>query len=152
MLKICLCSDNHGDRNSIQKILSDNPSCDYYFHAGDSMLEESDIAPFISVDGNNDWQYDYPKERIFEIGSHRILLMHGHHYTYSDNLLADKTKENKCDVLFYGHTHIFADKTVKGIRMINPGSSYYNRDLSSPCYARVYLLEDGNIRVERIDL
>lgn len=152
MLKICLCSDNHGDYDSILKILKDNPGCDYYLHAGDSMMEPEKMSPFASVSGNNDWYYDYPQERILEIGGHRILLSHGHHYTYSLSTLADRAKEFQCDTFFYGHTHIFNDSLYNGIRLINPGSTYYNRDLSDPCYARVYILEDGRIKVERVDL
>lgn len=152
MLKICLCSDNHGDIESIQKILSDNPACDYYYHCGDALLEPHEMSPFVVVAGNNDWGFDYPKEKVFEIGGHRILLMHGHNYVYSDKLMIDKAKSVKADVVFFGHTHSFTDKVMNGIRFINPGSTYYNRDLSKPCYARVYLLDDGKIKVERIDI
>ena len=88
MLKICLCSDNHGDLSQIARILSDNPACDYYFHAGDVMAPPEAIAPFVAVEGNNDWQFEFPRERIFEIADHRILLMHGHQYTYSANLIS----------------------------------------------------------------
>ena len=68
MLKICLASDNHGDLDPIHRILNDNPACDYYFHAGDVMAPPEAIAPFVAVEGNNDWQFEFPKERIFEIG------------------------------------------------------------------------------------
>ena len=152
MLKICLASDNHGDLDPIHRILNDNPACDYYFHAGDVMAPPEAIAPFVAVEGNNDWQFEFPKERIFEIGGHRILLMHGHRYTYSANLMVDKAKENKVDIVFYGHTHVFSDKILHGIRFINPGSCWHCRDMSGACYARVYLFDDGTIKVERIDL
>lgn len=152
MLKICLCSDNHGDRKSLEKILYDNPSCDYYVHAGDSLMYPEELEPFVSVEGNNDYGYDYPKTRILEIGGHRILLIHGHGYTYSLNNFAQKAKENKCDTVFFGHTHVFTDLFHNGIRFINPGSTYYNRDGSTPCYARVFILDDNEIKVERIDL
>ena len=152
MLKICLVSDNHGNVDCIDKILNDNPACDYYFHCGDVLLAPERIEPFIAVKGNNDWQYDYPKERVLAIGGHNILMIHGHQYTYSSNLLVYKAQEEKCDVVFFGHTHSFYDDIESGVRLINPGSCYHNRDLTSPCYARVYILDDGNIRVERIDL
>ena len=152
MLKICLASDNHGDLDPIYRILSDNPACDYYFHAGDVMAPPEAIAPFVAVEGNNDWQFEFPKERIFEIGEHRILLMHGHRYTYSDNLMVDKARDNKADIVFFGHTHIFSDKILHGIRFINPGSCWHCRDMSGACYARVYLFNDGSIKVERVDL
>ncbi|MBR5341055.1 MAG: YfcE family phosphodiesterase [Erysipelotrichaceae bacterium] len=152
MLKICLCSDNHGDIDSINKILSDNPACDYYFHCGDSLMPPEEIAPFISVEGNNDWRFDYPSQRIVEVGGHRILIFHGTRYVYSMKAMIEKARLEEVDVVFFGHSHTFYDKTHSNIRFINPGSTLYNRDLSKPSYARVYFLDDGNIRVERIDL
>jgi uncharacterized protein len=152
MLKICLMSDNHGDEYSLRKVLSDNPACDYYIHCGDSLMSEDEIRPFISVKGNNDWQYDFPNERILDIGGHKILVLHGHRYTYSYDLLASKAKENGCDTIFYGHTHMFNDETYDGIRMINPGSTNYNRDFSEPCYAIVTIEDDGTINVKRVNL
>lgn len=151
-VRICLCSDNHGDIDSIEKIKNDNPACDYYFHLGDSGLNEELLHPFIAVRGNNDWNDFFPVERTFEIYNHRILLMHGSGYTYSLNVLADKAKQNKCDVILFGHTHRFLDEEYKGIRLINPGSCFYNRDMSEPCYAIVTVFEDGRINVERINL
>lgn len=152
MLKICLVSDNHGDLHSINKILNDNPACDYYFHCGDVLVAPELISPFAAVEGNNDWDYDYPKQRIIEIGKHRILIMHSHRYVYSWQLMVSKAKNEKCDVVFFGHTHSFYDDIHSGIRFINPGSCYHNRDLTAPCYARVYILDNGDIKVERVDL
>ena len=151
MLKICVASDNHGDDTSIRKILSDNPACDYYFHLGDSMRDPKEIEPFISVKGNNDWYYDYPKQRIIELEGHRILLLHGDGYTYSMNSFVFKAQSHNADIVLFGHTHVFCDELIGGIRFINPGSCWRNRDLTAPCYARLYLDKD-NVRVQRIDL
>ncbi len=152
MLKICLCSDNHGDMSSIEKILNDNPACDYYFHCGDSMVPPEEMEPFISVEGNNDWSYDYPRERIIEIGGHRIYMFHGTGFTFSKKLMLEKAREKKADIVFFGHTHSFTDIVWNNIHFINPGSTLYNRDLSDPSYARVYLLDDGSVSTERVDL
>ena len=46
----------------------------------------------------------------------------------------------------------FADDLFSNIRFINPGSTLYNRDLTAPSYARVYIDDDGKIFVERVDL
>ena len=152
MLKICLCSDNHGDMDSINKILSDNPACDYYFHCGDSLVPPEELSPFASVEGNNDWAYDYPKSRKIELNGHTIFIFHGTGYTFSRKLMIDKARSEKADVVFYGHTHSFADDIYNNIRFINPGSTLYNRDLTSPSYARVYIDDDGKIFAERVDL
>ena len=152
MLKICLCSDNHGNMESIRKILTDNPACDYYFHCGDSLVTEKEISPFASVEGNNDWDSDFPKTRKIQLMDHTIFIFHGTGYTYSQKLMLERAKEEKADVVFFGHTHMFCDTTISNVRFINPGSTLYNRDLTSPSYARVYLNDDGSIHVERIDL
>ena len=102
MLKICLCSDNHGDMDSLQQVLSENPACDYYLHCGDSQFSPDEIRPFISIRGNNDWDYDYPKQLILEIGGHRILLIHGHGYTYQMDQFARKARSEHADVVFFG--------------------------------------------------
>lgn len=151
-VKICLCSDNHGNINPIKEILNENPMCDYYFHLGDSSLNENDIKPFISVKGNNDMFYDYPEKRIVHINNHDILLMHGTGYTYSLSELSSKAKMENCDVVMFGHTHIFEDLTYEDIRLINPGSCFHNRDLSKPSYALVIIDDNGNITVERKEL
>ena len=138
--------------DSLQQVLSENPACDYYLHCGDSQFSPDEIRPFISIKGNNDWYYDYPRQLILEIGGHRILMIHGNGYTYQMDQFARKARSEHADVVFFGHTHSFMDKVFSGIHFINPGSTFYNRDLTSPCYARVYINDDGSIRVERIDL
>ncbi len=138
--------------DSIRKILSDNPACDYYIHCGDSLVPPEEMSPFASVEGNNDWDLDYPKSRKIVLNGRTIFIFHGTGYTFSDKLMIDKAKSEKADVVFYGHTHTFTDELLSNIRFINPGSTLYNRDLTAPSYARVYIDDDGKIFVERVDL
>ena len=151
-VKICVCSDNHGEIDCLDKIRQDNPDCDYYFHLGDSQLSDNLIAPFITVKGNNDWGMNFPMQIIIEINNRKILLIHGSGYTYAISGLVNKAKHENCDVIMFGHTHEFFDDEYKGIRLINPGSCWRNRDCSKPCYALVYIDDSGKIDVERIDL
>ena len=62
--------------------------------------------------------------------------------------LARYAKKVHCDIVFYGHTHIPQDITVDGIRCINPGSIWHNRDGSKPSYM-IIRLDDKNIEVEK---
>lgn len=151
-IRICVCSDNHGNIESIEKIKQDNPNCDYYFHLGDSHFNEKMLHPFISVCGNNDWESNFPRQRIIEINTHRILLIHGDGYTYAISGLANKAIHENCDVIMFGHTHEFMDEEYKNIRLINPGSCFHNRDMTTPCYAIVTIDDNDRINVERIDL
>ena len=151
MIKICLCSDNHGDYDVIQRILSANPDCDYYIHCGDSMLETDQLSPFISVQGNCDYYDEYDKRIVLEIADKRILLIHGNGYIDNQDLLDYLIEEEKIDIVFYGHTHRFSDFIYENIRYINPGSCRNNRDGTRPSYALVYI-DDDNITVKRFDL
>ena len=87
-----------------------------------------------------------------EIYDRRILLIHGDGYTYAVSGLANKAIQENCDVIMFGHTHEFFDEEYKGIRLINPGSCFHNRDLTTPCYAIVTIEDNGTINVERVNL
>ena len=134
-MKIVLCSDNHSNFSVLDKILADNTNADYYWHLGDSESESVDrLSPFVSVLGNNDY-LDLPIYRVIEACNHRFLLTHGHRFLGNDlNTLYYLAKENNCDVVLYGHTHMFSDYSYNGVRFINPGSCSHNRDGSKPTY------------------
>ncbi len=153
MIRIVLASDNHQDMDSIRKILKAEPQADYYLHCGDSCLTKDEMRPFISVRGNNDYNGDFEKLRTVKIGDHNILLIHGHHEIYYDSFetLAGIARNHDCDIVFFGHTHRYTDITYDGIRMINPGSTYYNRDLSKPCYA-VVTIDGEKITAEKKEI
>ncbi len=146
-MKIVLCSDNHSNFLVLDKILSDNPNADYYWHLGDSESESIDrLLPFVSVLGNNDY-LKLPIYRVIEVDKHRFLLTHGHRFLRNDlNTLLYLAKENNCDVVLYGHTHIFSDVSYKGVRFINPGSCSHNRDGSKPTYA-ILDIQDKDIKL-----
>jgi len=147
-MKLVVVSDNHGDKEILEKIASIECDADYYFHCGDSCLEPELIRPFVQIKGNNDY-YDVPVQRIFhDIDGHNILLIHGHRQIYFrsiDNLLY-LAEQNECDIVLFGHTHQFFDEEFEGVRFINPGSCLYNRDDNNATYA-VVMLEKGNIEV-----
>ena len=144
MAQIVLAGDNHGDISSIQYILNNHPDADYYLHTGDSCLKTKEIAPFISVKGNNDYfNDDLPSYRLLDIEGHKILLIHGEKYAYSVQSLLMKAQENKADIVFFGHTHVFFYKEFNGITLINPGSTYYNRNGEAASYALIELNESS---------
>ncbi len=147
-MKIVVCSDNHSNIDALRKIVDDNPNCDYYWHLGDSeAFDEKELYPFFSVLGNNDY-LNLPYCRIIELRKHRILLSHGHRHLRGDlHTFYYYAKENDCDVVLYGHTHMFSDYTYNDVRFINPGSCSRNRDGSDPSYIILNIDEVGNIKV-----
>lgn len=148
-MKIVLASDNHGNLNAINKILDKEPNGDYYWHLGDSCIEDINlIKPFISVRGNNDFDPSLPSQRIIELNNHRFLLIHGHrHLTWDLEFLYEYAKEMNCDVVLYGHTHIYDYRKIDDVLFINPGSCSRNRDGQDPTYA---VLELNNDKIEVI--
>lgn len=148
MVKIVACSDNHGYLEPIKDILNENPDADFYLHMGDSCVDSKLIWPFCSVMGNNDYDYNLPDDRVINVNdSNKIYMTHGHYYVFNKSSLIRDAKKNNCNIVLCGHTHCFDDTTIEGIRVINPGSCFYNRDRSQPCYALITIDDDNNIQV-----
>lgn len=149
MEEIILVSDNHGEIKPLEYLQNTYPITDYFIHCGDSEMHPYQLNGFVSVQGNNDFFDAYPYERIIEIGKHRILVVHGHRHMVfrQPQMLADYAKKNDCDLAFYGHSHIPADDTIDGVRCLNPGSIWHNRDGSKPSYM-VIQLDGDKISVE----
>lgn len=152
-MKIVLVSDNHGSLKVLKDILNIHQNADYYLHCGDSEMTASMIRPFVGVRGNNDFGLDYPDYRVIEIDGHRVLVIHGHRYVFFNSIepLIKKAQELVCDVVFFGHTHMYFDQEIDGIRFINPGSCHYNRDYSRPSYAIVDI-DQQSIKATRYEV
>ena len=150
MEKILVVSDNHGRTRQLDELKKLYNSFKYKVHLGDSELSADYLKDFITVRGNNDFGGEFEKYVIFEVEGHRILAIHGDRYVYGTHreLLVSLAKENYCDMVLFGHTHVFEYQTIAGVHLINPGSLSYNRDRSPISYAVVSI--DGNkIKVER---
>ncbi len=141
MEEIILVSDNHGQIEPLNYLKETYPITDYFIHCGDSELHPYQLDAFASVQGNNDFFQAYPNERIITIGEHNILVVHGHLHMFFGHPehLANYAKKMNCDPVFFGHSHIPQDITVNGIRCINPGSIWHNRDGSKPSYMIIHL-------------
>ena len=95
-MQIVLCSDNHGDRKSLDIILARHPGADLYLHCGDSEFSKDMLMPFASVRGNNDYDYSFPKYRVVETKHHNIFITHGNlYYSNISELTKAAKKEEK---------------------------------------------------------
>ena len=146
---IVLVSDNHGSVSPLEYVLDAHRDADYFIHCGDAELPTFMLGGFAVVQGNNDDYNQFPSHRILEAGGHRIYICHGHRDMFFGHfdMLAAKAVANHCDCVFFGHTHIPFDREIGGVRVLNPGSIWMNRDGSSPSYMIVRLAE-GVISVE----
>lgn len=154
MKKIIVMSDTHGLKNAVQYIKDTYTDADLIIHCGDICLPKDYAKDLFIVCGNCDDPSLYESVRIYETEGHRILVTHGHMFFDSIfvnyNALARFAKRNECDIVCYGHSHIYDDRTVDGIRLLNPGSMNANRDMSNPSY--IILTIDGDkVTTERKD-
>jgi uncharacterized protein len=107
---------------------------DLILHAGDInrlwVLDElRHVAPVHAVAGNNDdpeLQELLPMERYYQIGPHRIGLLHGHvlagrKSATARNVALDRMR-GVVDCVIYGHSHKPEIEHREGVLMINPGS------------------------------
>lgn len=134
-------------------VRSTNSAADYFLHCGDSEMPPQALADWAAVRGNNDYYGSYPENLTLDIAGHRFLLTHGHRdmMWHQYDQLAAKANRLGCDICCFGHTHIYMDAEVNGVRLLNPGSLRYNRDRSNPCYMRIELNGDS-VKAVRINL
>lgn len=140
-ITIVLVSDNHGLQEGLQFLRRTYLGADYFIHCGDAELPSYLMDGFLVVQGNNDGWQQFPMRKIITVGEHHIYICHGHRDMFYGRfeMLADKCRDFGCDIGFFGHSHIPFDRTVKGVRLLNPGSIWRNRDGSQASYMIVKL-------------
>lgn len=149
-MKIVVVSDTHGYNDKLWEALEREAPFDMVIHCGDietdvwELRDKVDCALHI-VAGNNDYDPDMDRVKVFDIGKHRALLTHGHRHRvyYGLESLDYLARENQADIVFYGHTHVPAVTTEGGITFVNPGSLTYPRQIGRESTYIVMTL-DGN--------
>ncbi len=81
-----------------------------------------EIAPVLAVRGNNDLDdmADLPLRRELQIGSHRILMVHGHGGASAFAVASGATAGYDC--VLFGHSHKPLIEQKGGTLLVNPGS------------------------------
>jgi hypothetical protein len=134
-------------------------------HAGDIsnprvLRELETVAPVLAVRGNRDWFLNLPMQRVIQVGSKRIGLVHGHgswgdyfrdkiHYVlygpqkFEYFMQRAISLVSEVDILVFGHNHEPMLKQVDGVLVINPGSACRQAlDLKPPSVALLHV--NGN--------
>lgn len=152
--RIVVVSDNHGEYEPILKVLKDNKDAAAFIHCGDVLLHPNLVKDFYVVKGNNDFGYDYDDYDLqLEIGRLKVDVTHGDKHPRSNRVykLYSDLKASGSDILCFGHQHIYQE-IYKGDKLIlNPGSLYFNRDLSQTSYAIIYVT-NNDIKVTRVNI
>lgn len=144
--KIGIISDTHGLlRLEVLEILK---TCDCILHAGDvtrpELLDELRcLASIYVVRGNNDgeWAAGIAKTLPFRIEGVEFFMTH--------NKKDVAWELGSTQVVIFGHTHSYFEKTIDGRLWLNPGScgrSRFGQDISMA----VMTVENGTYHVDKI--
>ncbi|MDO4765292.1 MAG: metallophosphoesterase [Eubacteriales bacterium] len=133
-MKLALISDTHGYCKGLSEQIK-KQGVDYILHMGDGVHEAYQIRretglPTFVVKGNNDFTEDEKNDLFFVLEGIPIWMTHGHRYSvrYSRDSLLETALQKNAKIVLYGHTHVFNDEEIAGIRFINPGSTTLPRD------------------------
>lgn len=129
-MKIIVVSDTHGDYFSFSKVLTMHKDADVVIHCGDSRSEIDRIKEnfpdkvYVTVKGNCDLGKAYKNQEIERFASKKFLITHGHDYKVKHTLynLVCAAREEKADIVCFGHTHNAICEYDDGLYIINPGS------------------------------
>jgi len=135
-LKIGVISDTHIANKSEHVpgiILDVFKQMDMVIHAGDMVdlrvVEElkSACPKIIAVAGNMDQdevRKRYPEKEVFEISGYKIGVMHGCGSPLNlVELLKNAFKQDKPDIIVFGHSHKPMNEFIDGVLFFNPGSA-----------------------------
>ena len=157
-MKIVFVSDTHGDEEVLKKIVDFSKGYDAIIHTGDVLPYGVEHSCFISdyistvdniyfVRGNTDY-FDGMRlmgkdvsefERVLTFGNIRIFATHG--FIKSMTAYESEARQNDCNILVYGHTHVKKLEKKENLIILNPGSPSRPRDYA-PSFA---IFEDGVI-------
>ena len=141
-------SDSHRNDELVEKIYRLESDADAFLHCGDLCSDERQFPWLEMVQGNCDYNFDLPRQRIFKYEDVGILMVHGDKIYDRNNTLSRRAIENGCQIVLHGHTHTLIDETVNGIRILNPGALSMNRD-GNPVGYIVLTIEGSEYTVTR---
>lgn len=159
-MKILVISDTHGYNKNLEEVLRLVKPIDMLIHCGDvegceNQIQEAAECPCHFVKGNNDYFSDLPREKILNIGKHKIMVTHGHLYGVSMNtsILEEEARSLGADIVMFGHTHRPYLAQRSGMTLLNPGSlSYPRQEGREPSYLMMTVEESGEIYYSHIYL
>ena len=129
MYKLVVISDIHHDLARLERLLPVINSADYLVFCGDGVNDVLRVrglitVPIVCVKGNCDFGSDITELATTKFGETRVLITHGHRFgtKQSVNLLITEAIKKQCNLVFFGHSHVYLDRVENGIHLINPGA------------------------------
>ena len=149
MHRIGIISDTHGLLRP--EVVDAMKGCEAILHGGDinsaQIVDElNGIAPTYAVRGNNDkeWAKDLPETLSLELYGIRFFMVHNKKHI--------PPKLDNIDVIIYGHSHKYEEKSADGILYINPGSCGPRRFKQLITFAVLVVEDDHSFRVEKTEI
>ncbi len=134
-MRILVISDTHGDFRSLVKAVNAQPNAEVIIHCGDGDEQVQYLKNtikdkmIVGVRGNCDFGSTLPSKEVLRICGKTIFVTHGHLYNAKLTMynLVCAAKEEKADILLFGHTHQAVTDYDDGLYIMNPGScsGYY---------------------------
>ncbi|WP_025783283.1 metallophosphoesterase [Sporosarcina sp. D27] len=138
-MKLIVMSDSHSDLKTIKAIRSRETDADAFFHCGDSELAvNADILQGMEiVQGNCDWNAAFPESVVAEVGTKKILMVHGHQHGVKQSLMQLKyaAEQVNANIVLFGHSHLYGAELQDGVLYVNPGSTLLPRGGRVATYA-----------------
>lgn len=131
-MKVLVISDSHQQFNSLMRIYEEEKP-DVVICAGDHSRDGEELsfvypeAKYYIVRGNCDiFDRRHEDEMVIELEGFKILLAHGHEYGVKRgyNIIEERGRRLRCDIVIFGHTHIQYLSKKDGITLFNPGAVY----------------------------
>jgi putative phosphoesterase len=127
-MKICICSDSHGNAAGLARMLAcERP--DALLFMGDGLRDVDTLSlpeglHLAAVAGNCDLAPDAPLFQVIRLAGHTFYMTHGHRDGVKWGLgrLAKAARAAGADVALYGHTHTANEKMLGGVRLLCPGA------------------------------
>lgn len=149
-MRIVVFSDSHRDFFGLKKAVDAQPSAALFLHLGDHIRDMEDIRDcyperaVLGVPGNCDYGSDAPLTRVIEEGGVCIALTHGHTLGVKGGLAPLKkwAREERAQVVLFGHTHRPMSAYEDGLYLLNPGSIGHPRD-GKPSYGILDIMPNG---------
>ena len=152
-MRIIVLSDTHGNYSAVDKVIMRYTDADWIIHLGDGereldsfIMTHQDLSQkIIHVAGNCDCNSLCPETFTLPVGEHKILATHGHNYgvKISLEMLKMTARENNCDIILFGHTHVRFESYENGLYIMNPGSASCPHDGNVPSFGHIDISPAG---------
>lgn len=157
-MRVLIISDTHGDDRTFMELADIAGDIDMLIHCGDvggseELYKDIVKCPVKMVSGNNDFYSDLKDEEEFDIGSHHVIVTHGHRLrvSWGTERLMEYAYNTGADIIFYGHTHIPDIEYDEDFNVyaVNPGSLSQPRQPGHKAsYAIMEIDKNDEVKIE----